>query len=178
MCEIKYKFYAEEGFMSKPYTLAELLDIVVFDHDIESENGDFISAVDLRLGLKYGTIVALQYTGLKDKNGVEIFEGDVIRVANIKEEWKYGEPDFDWRIFEVQYNRYTWAINNKAIYRPLSDYDNNDGTPYDIEIIGNIYENPELLADSNQQVSKVDEILTDGVRDYSVENDYDADGAE
>ena len=66
-------------------------------------------------------------------------------MKNLKIGWKYGEPEINWRIFEIEWNRYTWAFNNLAIYKPLSDYCLETGEKYDIEIIGNIYENPELL---------------------------------
>lgn len=90
----------------------------------------------------------MQYTGLHDKHGKEVYEGDIVRIANYETEWKLSEPDFDWRVFEIQWNRYTWAYNNSVIYSPLSDYDTRTSEPYDIEVIGNIYENPELLEQS------------------------------
>jgi uncharacterized phage protein (TIGR01671 family) len=89
--------------------------------------------------------VLLEYTGLKDKNGKEIYDGDVVKIHNLQTEWKHGEPEIDWRILAVEWNQYTWAFNNSVCYRPLSNYDLKTLEDYDIEIIGNVHENPELL---------------------------------
>lgn len=78
-----------------------------------------------------GNISLMQYTGLKDKNGKEIYEGDILKTDSGNKQVIYNAPSFD-----------------------LEDYDNGDyyegQNPYchnwnEFEIIGNIYENPELL---------------------------------
>lgn len=68
----------------------------------------------------------MQFTGLKDKNGKEIWEGDIVRSLN--ENW------------EVQFSKGQFEIKAKRnSFGPKSvDFDM-------VEVIGNIYENPELL---------------------------------
>ena len=83
-----------------------------------------------------------QYTGLTDKNGREIFEGDIIHL-------EYSQVFFGGEYFgeytaEVSYKEgcfITDGINNgDEIETPLSGFDNDE-----VEIIGNIHDNPELL---------------------------------
>ncbi|EGO9177243.1 hypothetical protein DW595_05730 [Enterococcus faecalis] len=82
--------------------------------------------------------ILMQSTGLKDKNGVEIFEGDVVSVRNHpfqKTESSVGiEIDGD---YKVSWNEYdlTWCAGNLLLARIK---------PY-VAVIGNIHENPELL---------------------------------
>lgn len=78
----------------------------------------------------------MQYIGLKDKNGVEIYEGDIIRVLNV-----------------------TYQIIFKGIGFWFMDIDTGelyvfDPQVYDIEIIGNLYENPELLNETHHGTPK------------------------
>ena len=83
-----------------------------------------------------------QYTGLTDKNGRKIFEGDIIHL-------EYSQVFFGGEYFgeytaEVSYKEgcfITDGINNgDEIETPLSGFDNDE-----VEIIGNIHDNPELL---------------------------------
>src|SRR6185437_358813 len=70
----------------------------------------------------------MQYTGLKDKNGKEIYEGDII-MYHFKT--KSTNDEF---ISKVFWDEYMWLTDEHSINRIN-----------DIEIIGNIYENIELL---------------------------------
>lgn len=82
--------------------------------------------------------ILMQSTGLKDKNGVEIYEGDIVKVTNHpfqkKEDSAGIEIDGDYLIGWSDHNL-TWLAGDLLLYQ-LKPY---------IEVIGNIYENPELL---------------------------------
>lgn len=78
--------------------------------------------------------VLMQSTGLEDKNGVEIYEQDIAKGI-----LRYGSKEF---IGEVVWNGYNLT------YDLVNDHDNKGyalSSLYELEVIGNIYENPELL---------------------------------
>lgn len=76
-----------------------------------------------------------QYTGLTDKNDVKIFEGDIL-AANFDEDF----PE-NLTIVEVVWNEYGWCTKEGSAVPDA--FDDSDGDLF--EVIGNIYDNPELL---------------------------------
>ena len=77
-----------------------------------------------------------QFTGLLDKNGKEIFEGDIVKIA--------GHTDNDVVIFKDGAFCIEGWTNTLA--ELMTDWSSNID-PTTIEVIGNVHENPELLKD-------------------------------
>jgi hypothetical protein len=104
----------------------------------DKKKGEFVfegALADIRHAggkLNFTTWDWIEYTGRKDKNGVEIYEGYLVKWID-----EFGENP---NIFKVEYDEAQWVIV------PISDSLKGwylGGK--DLEVIGNIYENPELL---------------------------------
>ena len=79
--------------------------------------------------------ILMQYTGLEDKNGKEIYEGDVLNNGHYKTQVYWNEHTGAWshRSTNVDDALYIYLASNTTFDQELL-----------FEIIGNIYENPEL----------------------------------
>ncbi len=98
----------------------------------------------------------MQYTGLHDTNGKEIYEGDVVQFTywwfdgNIAESLLtgtivYSDPCMSFQLKGVkneEWERHTGYENDQEYLTPFSELTFEDD---DFEVIGNIHENPELL---------------------------------
>ncbi|HGH7183466.1 YopX family protein [Bacillus cereus] len=80
-----------------------------------------------------------QYTGLKDKNDKEIYEGDILKIVS-----KF-ELREDVQKQAVTYTEGFFSTDEWALFELLRNRKDGKQT---FEVIGNIYENPELLEES------------------------------
>ena len=85
-------------------------------------------------------LVPLQYTGLKDKNGTEIYEGDIVdthpfhKISHPKN--RYQKVIFWAGSFEAEHNNFGWEGEEIVVLE-------------ECKVIGNIYENTELINQIN-----------------------------
>jgi uncharacterized phage protein (TIGR01671 family) len=110
----------------------------------EQPNGDYLKRT-------WALCELMQYTGLKDKNGKEIYEGDLLSDdADGEGEWVLHrviwDADHAGFVIEVAYDgKGNWQPIEDGIYwQPRTK----KGGLMDFEVIGNIYENPELLTNN------------------------------
>ena len=74
-------------------------------------------------------LIVMQFTGLKDAKGVEIYEGDIMKITDTFH--TYNMP--------VIWDKDAWSFKDDGTYGTLSEWN------VTTEIIGNIYKNPDLL---------------------------------
>ena len=83
-----------------------------------------------------------QYTGLTDKNGKRVFEGDIVAFDDSDGGYEY--QDTVTNIGEVKYSDLSFYFTDRVAVE-MDDFYIKNGKCEDIEVIGNTHDNPELL---------------------------------
>lgn len=126
MREIKFRAWNEN--------LREMISIDSIEWDLCGVGDDQISGYtnsDWVHKIPTNEVELMQYTGLKDKNGKEIYEGDIVKhIAEIKKDIIIGPVIFKEGCFAIK-----TKFGDKYLYTGTN------------EVIGNIYENKYLLGD-------------------------------
>ena len=122
MREIKFRAWHKKEKM-----IYEVLEINIFSQEViltytenfETDRWEYLKDIEL-----------MQFTGLKDKNGKEIYEGDIIRVI--------GDPERYEIFWNERFATFELKYTGNSLGYTINSYEK-------VEVIGNIYENPELL---------------------------------
>jgi uncharacterized phage protein (TIGR01671 family) len=129
MRDIKFRAWREnQKFMLQPHSLIELFTY-----------GELVNPDE---------VIWMQYTGLKDKNGVEIYEGDIVKWGHIA---GFTERNPRVAIVEMEIDLSFVTINlgenNHRFHYGNFIYKNTQAA---MEVIGNIHQNPELLEELSE----------------------------
>ena len=121
--DIKFRAWSEDT-----CEMVQVARLDIKEETIHYENGIKSLNREQELGFWWKPYVLMQYTGLKDKNGVEIYEGDIVRY------FRSELAVIVYRNGGVDIRSLSWG-DREPIQRRLGE----------IEVIGNIYQNKDLL---------------------------------
>ena len=106
-------------------------------------------------GLYYNNnLIIQQYTGLNDKNNIEVYEGDIVKINRCYiRPFVNEKQQIDYKIIddgEIEVGQILWGWNNQKYlvsYEHIryDDVEDFDSKSHRVEVIGNIFETPELL---------------------------------
>ena len=161
----EYKFRGKAKYNEKRHKINEW---IFGDLRINSKGQTFICERQTLLETEVKPETVGQYTGLHDKSGKKIFEGDIILTQPFRDKpysKKYKEKrlkgvvkynikcgdDFCGCEGKMKYWGAEWNVEiiDKEDYKKFSNYD--WGRFFECEVIGNIYDNPELLEEGEER---------------------------
>lgn len=122
MKSVKFRAWDEDGFMFTP------------DRISWSGEDAIVWGAGDTFGINGSTVELMQFTGLIDKNGVDVYEGDIVRCKS---------KNYD----DIIEGEVYWCNTGYWAYDKTSGFDYILGMHGDgwIEVLGNVYENKELL---------------------------------
>lgn len=143
--EIKFRIYDTD---EKEMFYQEDIDYIDINNEIAYINQDG-GGYDYLIDFVYGYGKLMQYTGLKDKNGKEIYEGDILRCKCLK---KCKLDSCAEKVIQYKNSLIEWWESGCNLGYRLRDSKGKTMmikpthlNTMEVEVIGNIYENPELL---------------------------------
>lgn len=169
MREIKFRVWSPES--KKMYLPKKGCDFLVRIDGEYFVDEDIVENVGL-ISVKREDYILMQYTGLKDGQGKEIYEGDIVTLGDnmtaddsmgiLPNGWNYSKEedvyavvwdeelagwDLDWREERFEDVEKEFGVYKEAYIRKYKGHSrgillDENGT---VEVIGNIYENPDLL---------------------------------
>jgi len=137
--EIKFRAWDEDGRQMMTVHTWSNPTLVVLDYrNMENPYFNKMACPQREIkNWKEKNIVLMQYTGLKDKNGKEIYEGDILGVKTKAIPYLIVKWDND----KSRFMTHGHNFSNKTNFRESMQ----KTKARKFEVIGNIYENPELL---------------------------------
>lgn len=124
-------------FRGKRSNNGEWVDGCLFIDDKGEKHEILVGYVNYRVAWEVVPETVGQYTGLKDKNGAKIFEGDIV-IARVTGGAYKG---FEWPCADVQYQKTSFGININKDFTPLASF----APTVEFEIIGNKHDDAEQL---------------------------------